>query len=151
MVALCTMLRLSQIAVAYVRIRPLLRRREIHGGERTHVVWTLPPEAALQIMVAEYHVHQPIQYHFALWGSQAVDRTGLLGGVWSVDALKCKRNTYICPDGEDALPSGHGVCADDRVHCLHGGASVIRVATRVRVHFDVCVLDDFLEDCRETY
>jgi hypothetical protein len=38
----------------------------------------LPPEAALKIVVAEYHVHQPVQDHVALWLSQAVDGFGLL-------------------------------------------------------------------------
>ena len=51
-------------------------------------------------MVAEYHVHQPVQDHLALWGSQAVDRT------------------WVCADGEDALPSRYGVRADDWVYCL---------------------------------
>jgi hypothetical protein len=47
--------------------------REVVAGERTHIVWTLPPEAALKIVVAEYHVHQPVQEHIALWLSKAVD------------------------------------------------------------------------------
>jgi hypothetical protein len=47
--------------------------REAVAGEPTHIVWTLPPEAALKIVVAEYHVHQPVQKHIALWLSEAVD------------------------------------------------------------------------------
>jgi hypothetical protein len=54
-------------------VRGRVFMREAVAGEPTHIVWTLPPEAALKIVVAEYHVHQPVQKHIALWLSEAVD------------------------------------------------------------------------------
>jgi hypothetical protein len=105
---------------------------EVYAVERTHVVWTLPPEATLQIVVAEHHIHQPLQYQLALCRIEANDRAGLCKGISLVNAcLLDLGNTYVCAEGEHTLPSGYGIRADDRVHSFHRSARIVRMTTRV--------------------
>jgi hypothetical protein len=69
------MLRLSQIAGVHVSTIAI----KVYAIQRTHIVWSLPPEATLEVVVAEHNVHEPVKNHVTFRRSQTVDGAGLLG------------------------------------------------------------------------
>lgn len=47
------------------------------GYKHTYIIFPLPSEATLQVMVAIDNVHQPLQNHLTLGWRQTVDRFDL--------------------------------------------------------------------------
>jgi hypothetical protein len=78
-------------------------------------------------MVLRNEFHKPLEQVSAL----------VLGEV--VDLL------HVVSDGENALPPGYGVCADDGVDCFEDLADVFGRATGARVDGEVVLVGDLVE------
>jgi hypothetical protein len=110
-------------------MRIIKRRRMIHAAiiPNRDIVRVLPPIPHLQVMVLRNELHKPLEQVPAL----------VLGKI--VDLL------HVVPDGEDALPSGYGVCAHDRVDCFEDFADVFGRAAGAWVDREVVLVCDLVE------
>lgn len=96
-------------------------------GQRTEVILVLPLQAGLQVVVLVDQVEEPLQEMVALLLCHSVDVP------------------HMPSDGEDALPPGDRVGADDRVDRLEVESDVLWCATGLAVELEPTFLGDFLE------
>jgi hypothetical protein len=99
----------------------------ISTAKRTNVVGVLPLEPHLQVVVLVHELQEPVEQVLGLEVGDAVD-------VANVPA-----------NGEHALPPGHGVGANDRVHGLELATNVLGRATLLFVDAKAGVLGDLVE------
>lgn len=93
----------------------------------TKIVLVLPAETDLQVVVVDNQTDEPLQQVVTLFFGQSINLAD------------------VVTDGEDTLPAGHGVGADDRVDGRQVVADVVGAASRFGVQLKLVVLGALVE------